>query len=68
MPGMSNPLHPDQMSAEERIAELAAILADGFMRLNQAKSTPILPLFGESSLDFDADQSGAAETKRGDRS
>jgi hypothetical protein len=65
---MSNPLHPDQMTANERIAELAAILAAGFIRLNKAKSSPILPLFGESSLDFDAHQSGVAETKDGDRS
>jgi hypothetical protein len=55
---MSNPLHPDQMTTAERMAELVAILAAGVIRLLPPQSSEELPLFGESSVDFNADQSG----------
>ena len=55
---MSNPLHPDLMSAKARIAELGAILAIGLMRLLARKSREKSPESGQISLDFDAGQSG----------
>ena len=55
---MSNPLHPDRMPAEERLAELAAILAAGVMRLQLLKSSEKSRKSGQFLLDFDAYQSG----------
>ena len=55
---MSNPLHPDHMTAAERTAELFAILAAGVIRVYGPKSSEKLGNSGEVSLDFQADQSG----------
>jgi hypothetical protein len=55
---MSNPLHPDHMTAAERTAELFAILAAGVIRVYGPKSSEKLPDPGEVSLDFIPGQSG----------
>jgi hypothetical protein len=55
---MSNPLHPDHMTAAERTAELFAILAAGVIRVYGTKSSDIPVESGEISLDFVPDQSG----------
>jgi hypothetical protein len=57
---MSNPLHPDRMSAAERLAELAEILAVGVIRVHAQKSSSKSPENGEISLDLPPDQSGPA--------
>jgi hypothetical protein len=53
-----NPLHPDRLSADERIAEIAEILAMGLMRLRARKSSHLSRDSGESLLDFSPDQRG----------
>ena len=58
---MSNALHPDRMSAQERLDEIAEILAAGLMRLNARKSSALSKHGGESSLDYAAHQSGHAD-------
>jgi hypothetical protein len=55
-----NPLHPDQLSVSERLAEIADILARALIRLKVRQSRPIPGNSGDSSLDFLADQSGHA--------
>ena len=59
--GMGNPLHPSHMTAAERLAELAEILAAGLMRLRARQSTALSAHCGESSLDCAARQSGHAD-------
>jgi hypothetical protein len=56
-----NPLHPSHLSAAERLAEVAEILAAGLMRLRARKSTPLSPHSGESSLDCAGHQSSHAD-------
>ena len=51
-----NPLDPDMMTAEERLAELAAILARGLIRLRARQSRSLSAERGESSLDFSVPQ------------
>jgi hypothetical protein len=57
----ANPLHPNHISAPERLAEIAEILATGLMRLMARKSSHLSPHCGESSLDCAAHQSGHAD-------
>jgi hypothetical protein len=57
----ANPLHPGHMTAPERLAEIAEILAAGLIRLMARKSTPLSAHCGESSLDCAAHQSGHAD-------
>ena len=60
-----NPLNPELMSADERLAEICQILALGLMRLNARKSSELSRDRGESSVDFYALESGhAGRTKR----
>jgi hypothetical protein len=64
---MSIALHPDRMTASERLDEAAGILAAGAMRLLARKSSSLSAAFGESSLDFTASQSVHGQaTKRRD--
>jgi hypothetical protein len=58
-----NPLSLNRMSTDERLDEIAALLAAGLMRLRARKSSPLSRHDGESSLDFSADQRGHASTK-----
>jgi hypothetical protein len=54
---MPNPLHPDLMSADERLAEIARILARGLIRLKNQQSTHISAGRRETSLAILPDQS-----------
>jgi len=53
-----NPLSPDAMSANARLAEVAEILAAGLIRMRDAKSSSLSADAGDSSLDFSAHTSG----------
>jgi hypothetical protein len=53
-----NPLKPELMSADERLAEICQILALGLMRLNARKSSELCRNRGESSVDFARLKSG----------
>ena len=57
----SNPLHPSHMTAPERLAEIAEILAAGLMRLRARQSSHLSPDYGESLLDCPGNQSGHAD-------
>jgi hypothetical protein len=58
---MFNPLDPEQLTAKERLAEIAEILAAGLVRLRARQSTPLSPHSGESLLDCPCHQSGHAD-------
>lgn len=47
-----NALHPDRLTAAERLAELAGILATGLVRLRAPKSSRLSADRGEGCLDF----------------
>jgi hypothetical protein len=49
-----NPLHPNRMAAQERIAELAEILLLGVMRLRAAQSTELSPRSADVGVDSSA--------------
>src|ERR1044071_5463666 len=51
-------LHPDHMSAVERLGEIAEILATGLTRLRARQSSALPADSGESSLHCAAPQSG----------
>jgi hypothetical protein len=53
-----NALDPNQMSAAERITEIAEILAAGLMRLRARKSNEKSTDFHKSSLALSGQQSG----------
>jgi len=55
-----NVLKPEQVTAAERLVEVAEILAFGLQRLHARQSSALPGDFGESSLDCPAPQSGAA--------
>jgi hypothetical protein len=59
---MQNAIRANQLSAGERLDEIAEILATGLMRLRSRKSSPISACTGESSLDCAAHPSGHADT------
>ncbi len=56
-----NTLPPWRMSIEERLDEIADILATGLIRLRARKSSSLSRDRGESSLDFSPEQSGHAD-------
>jgi hypothetical protein len=53
-----NAIDAERMTPDERIAEIAEILAAGLMRLKSRQSTPLSPDGGESLLDCAGYQSG----------
>jgi hypothetical protein len=55
---VTNALHPNRMTAAERLDEIADILAVGLIRLRARKSSRLSRDRGESSLDFSPEQSG----------
>jgi hypothetical protein len=59
-----NPIHPDRMSARERLAEVTRILALGLIRLRARQSSQVSAEVGESSLHIPPDRSGHANPKR----
>jgi hypothetical protein len=56
-----NAVHPDQLTADERIAEIGRILALGLIRLHARKSSPISPDRGDSLVDLSPKRSGHAD-------
>jgi hypothetical protein len=63
--GTHNALHPDRMSAAERLGELAAILAAGLIRLQARKSRQLSEDGGGGCLDLSSMKSShePVETK-----
>jgi hypothetical protein len=61
-----NPVPPYRLTADERLAEVADILAAGLMRLKSRQSTRLSPHGGESSLDCAGHQSGHADVLKSD--
>jgi hypothetical protein len=57
---MSNAVAPEHMSADERLSEIAEILAAGLMRLRARQSSSLSADRGEGSLDYPGHQSGHA--------
>lgn len=66
---MSIALHPDHMTAAERLDEIAEILAVGATRLMARKSTRLSADAGDSSVDFTATRSvyGVENKRRNSR-
>jgi hypothetical protein len=60
---MHNLLHPDQMTGDERLAELAELLAAGLVRLFLKKSSPLSDDARESSLDLSPARRGHAHRR-----
>jgi hypothetical protein len=58
---MTNGIKPAHLSADERLDEIADLLAAGLMRLKSRQSTPLSPDGGDSSLDCAAHQSSHAD-------
>lgn len=59
-----NPLCPERMSANARLAEIGRILAVGVIRLNAAQSSGISAETGDSFVDFSPRKSGGRRAKR----
>ena len=59
-----NPLCPDRMSADARLAEIGRILAVGIIRLNAAQSSGISADRGDSFVDYSPRKSGGRRAKR----
>jgi len=60
----SNPFAPDRMSAAERLAEVADILAAGVIRIRRRQSSPLSAPNGDSFLDFSPPKSGRGRKPR----
>jgi hypothetical protein len=60
---MSSAIKPDSLRPDDRLTEIAQILAAGLMRLRNRQSTPLSGDQGEGSLDCHGTQSGHAESK-----
>lgn len=56
-----NAFNPGLFSSNERLSEIAEILAAGLMRLRTRQSSPLSPDVRASFLDCVADQSGHAD-------
>ena len=56
----ANALSPNRMTARERLDEVASITALGLVRLRARQSSSIAAVPENSSLDFNAYQSGGA--------
>jgi hypothetical protein len=63
---MTNGTDPDQLSPDERLDEIAEILALGLMRLRARKSSELCGHTGESSLDCPGYQSSHADGLKSD--
>jgi hypothetical protein len=59
-----NPLCPERLSSDARLAEIGRILAAGVMRLNAAQSSGLSAGSGDSFVDFSPRKSGGRRTKR----
>ena len=61
---MQNALKPDQMSPDERIAEICGLLSASFIRLHARQSRQLSDDHGESCLHFPTDQRRHEPPKR----
>ena len=59
-----NPLCPEHMSADARLAEIGRILAAAVVRLNAAQSSGVSAENGDSFVDFSPRRSGGRRAKR----
>jgi hypothetical protein len=59
-----NPLCPERMSADARLAEIGRILATGINRLNVAQSSVLSAADRDSFVDFSPRKSGGRRAKR----
>ena len=59
-----NPIHPDHLTAAERLSELADLLARGVVRLHHRQSSQVSARTRESLVDFSPDQSGHASVAK----
>lgn len=59
-----NPICPERMSAQARLAEIGRILAAGVRRLNPEKSSDLSAASGDSFVDFAPRKSGGRRVKR----
>ena len=60
----ANALAPDLMTADERLTELAQILAAGFMRLRRRESMSVAARSGDFRLDFSPERSVHATARQ----
>jgi len=60
----ANALAPDLMTAEERLTEVAQLLAAGLLRLRQHQNQNCFSTLEKNSLDFSPDRSGHATTRQ----
>jgi hypothetical protein len=60
----ANPLAPDLMTPEERLDEVAQILAAGLLRLRQCQYRNDCSRLEKNSLDFSPDRSGHATARQ----
>jgi hypothetical protein len=60
----ANPLAPDLMTAEERLTEVAEILAVGLLRLRQYQNQSRCSTLEKNSLDLSPDRSGHATARQ----
>ena len=58
-----NPLCPELMSANARLAEIGRILAAGVIRLNAEQSSDLSAEDGDSFVDFSSRKSGGRRAK-----
>jgi hypothetical protein len=61
---MQNALSPDQMTSDERLAEVCELLAAGLIRLRARQSRGLSDDTGESCLHFAPDQRRHGPPKR----
>ena len=62
-----NPVPPDRLSADERLNELAGVLAAGLRRIVPEQSSSLSATGGDSSFDILALKSGRGRRKPRDR-
>jgi hypothetical protein len=60
----ANPLAPDLMIAEDRLTEVAQILAAGLVRLRQRRNQNHCSTLEKNNLDFSPDRSGHATARQ----
>ena len=59
-----SPLHPNNMTPDERLAEIAEILARGLIRLHAHEASPLSADDGDSFVDLPPHRSGHANAPR----
>jgi len=59
-----SPLHPNHMTAAERLAELAEILARGLIRLHAREASPLSADDRDSFVDLPPHRSGHANAPK----